>query len=81
MNVETQVALPLVYEAVRIDAGYRIDMMVAGVLIVEIKAVSEITPIHKAQLLSYLRLSGLRVGLLLNFNVVRLRDGLTRMVN
>ncbi len=80
LNVETQVPQPVVYEDVRIDAGYRIDLIVAGVVIVEIKSVSEIAPIHKAQLLSYLRLSGLRVGLLLNFNSVHMRDGVTRMV-
>jgi len=81
LSVETQVALPVVYEDVRIDAGYRIDLIVAGVVIVEIKSVGEIAPIHKAQLLSYLKLSGLKVGLLLNFNTVRLRDGITRMVH
>ncbi|MDR3621433.1 MAG: GxxExxY protein [Paludisphaera borealis] len=80
LDVETQVPLPVVYEGVRIDAGYRIDLKVAGVILVEIKAVSAIAPIHKAQLLSYLKLSGLKVGLLLNFNVVHLRDGLTRMI-
>nr|WP_237170558.1 GxxExxY protein [Paludisphaera borealis] len=80
LNVETQVPLPVVYELVRIDAGYRIDMMVAGVIIVEVKAVNEIAPIHKAQLISYLKLSGVRVGLLLNFNVVHLRDGISRLV-
>ena len=80
LNVETQVPLPVIYEGVRIDAGYRIDLIVAGVIIVEIKSVGEIAPIHKAQLLSYLRLSGLKVGLLLNFNSVHMRDGVTRMV-
>ncbi|APW60147.1 hypothetical protein BSF38_01613 [Paludisphaera borealis] len=80
LDVETQVPLPVGYEGVRIDAGYRIDLKVARVILVEIKAVSAIAPIHKAQLLSYLKLSGLKVGLLLNFNVVHLRDGLTRMI-
>jgi GxxExxY protein len=81
LNVETQVPLPVVYEGVRLDVGYRIDLIVAGVVIVELKSVDAIAPIHKAQLLSYLKLSGRKVGLLLNFNVVHLRDGLTRMVN
>lgn len=81
LSVETQVPLPVIYEGVRIDVGYRIDLIVAEVVIVELKSVGAIAPIHKAQLLSYLKLSGRKVGLLLNFNVVHLRDGLIRMVN
>ncbi len=81
LSVETQVTLPVIYEGVRIDVGYRIDLIVAEVVIVELKSVGAIAPIHKAQLLSYLKLSGRKVGLLLNFNVVHLRDGLIRMVN
>jgi GxxExxY protein len=80
LGVETQLELPVVYEGVRVDVGYRIDLLAAGAVIVEVKSVGEIAPIHKAQLLSYLRLSGVKVGLLLNFNVLRLRDGLTRVV-
>ncbi len=80
LTVETQVPLPLIYEDVRLDAGYRIDLIVAEVVIVELKSVDAIAPIHKAQLLSYLKLSGHKVGLLLNFNVVHLKDGLIRMV-
>jgi GxxExxY protein len=80
LGVETQLELPVVYEGVRVDVGYRIDLLVAGAVIVEVKSVGEVAPIHKAQLLSYLRLSGVKVGLLLNFNVLRLRDGLTRVV-
>ena len=81
LHVADQVALPVVYEDVRLDAGYRMDLVVDETVVVEIKAVDEIAPIHKAQLLSYLKLSGLKVGLLLNFNVTHLRDGITRMMN
>jgi GxxExxY protein len=81
LHAATQVALPVVYEQVRLDAGYRLDIVVEERVIVELKAVDSIAPIHKAQLLSYLRLSGMKVGLLFNFNVVHLRDGITRMVH
>jgi GxxExxY protein len=81
MRVADQVALPVVYEEVRLDAGYRMDLVVDGSVLVEIKSVDEIAPIHKAQLLSYLKLSGMKVGLLLNFNVLHFRDGITRMMN
>ena len=81
LQVADQVVLPVVYEEVRLDAGYRMDLVVEESVIVEIKSVDEIAPIHKAQLLSYLKLSGLKVGLLLNFNVTHFRDGITRMMN
>ena len=81
IQVAGQVALPVVYEDVRIDAGYRIDLLVQDTVIVELKAVAQLLPIHHAQLLSYLKLSGKRVGLLINFNVVHLKDGIKRMVN
>ena len=77
----SQVELPVVYENVRIDVGYRIDLMVEDAVIVELKAVNEVLPIHQAQLLSYLKLSGKSVGLLINFNVLHLKDGIKRMVN
>jgi GxxExxY protein len=76
-----QVELPVVYEGVKIDVGYRLDLLVEDAVIVELKAVAEIAPIHQAQLLSYLKLSGKKLGLLINFNVVHLRDGITRMAN
>jgi GxxExxY protein len=79
--VMTQLPLPIIYDSVRIDAGYRIDLLVHGAVIVELKTVSKLLPIHEAQLLSYLRLSGHRLGLLINFHVPRLRDGIKRMVN
>jgi GxxExxY protein len=81
MKVEAQVCLPVVYDGVTIDAGYRIDLLVAGTVIVELKAVEKVLPIHQAQLLSYLKLSGKKVGLLINFNVLHLRDGIKRVVN
>ncbi len=75
-----QVWLPINYEGVELAAGYRLDLIVAGLLIVEIKAVETLSRLYQAQLLSYLRLSGLHVGLLMNFNVPLFRDGLKRMV-
>ena len=81
-EIQTEVPIPLVYGGVKLgDVGYRLDILVGGELILEVKAVEGIAPVHKAQLLSYLRLSGRRLGLLLNFNVVLLRDGIARVVN
>jgi GxxExxY protein len=80
LRVERQVELPIVFEGVRLDAGYRLDLLVDGTVIVEIKAVEKLQPIHEAQLLTYLRLSGKKVGLLINFNSLRLMDGLLRRV-
>ncbi|MBM3327731.1 MAG: GxxExxY protein [Calditrichaeota bacterium] len=76
----TQVVLPVVYEGVKLDAGFRLDMLVEERLIVEMKAVEKIIPLHEAQLLTYLRLSNLRLGLLINFNVLLIKDGIKRMV-
>jgi len=80
-DVQTQVALPIQYDGERIDLGYRLDLLVEGEVIVELKAVERLLPIHEAQLLSYLKLSGKRLGLLVNFNVPHLKDGIKRMVN
>jgi GxxExxY protein len=77
---ERQVALPLVYKGERLDCGYRIDLIVAGSVVVEIKSVEATLPIHEAQLLTYLRLSRKRIGLLINFNVPVLKDGIVRRV-
>lgn len=77
----SQVQLPIVYESVRIDAGYQIDLLVEDAVIVELKAIESLLPIHKAQLLSYLKLSGKKLGLLINFNTVLLKDGIVRLVN
>jgi GxxExxY protein len=76
-----QVCLPVVYDGHRLDLGYRLDMLVEGCVIVEIKATEGISPLHKAQLLSYLKLSGKPLGLLLNFNSVRMKDGIVRLKN
>jgi GxxExxY protein len=81
LDVQSQLALPVVYDGVKLDAGYRIDLLVENAVIVELKAVEKLLPIHEAQLLSYLKLSDKRLGLLLNFNVVHFRDGIKRIVN
>lgn len=80
VSVERQKALPVVYRGVTIDCGYRIDLLVSDQLVVELKVVDKVLPIHEAQLLTYLRLSGRPVGLLLNFNVVLMKDGIRRLV-
>lgn len=80
-RVETQVGLPVVYDGQKLDLGYRIDLLVENSVIVEVKCVEAIHPVHEAQLLSYLRLSGKSVGLLINFHVARLRDGIKRIVD
>ena len=81
LKVGVQIELPIEYDGIRLDVGYRIDMMVEGTVIVELKAVSEVLPIHEAQLLSYLKLSHKKIGLLINFHVLRLKDGIKRMAN
>ncbi len=81
LQVESQKPLPVVYKDVHLDCGYRLDLLVEDKVIVELKAVDELAPIHQAQLLSYLKLSGCKVGLLINFNVPLLKDGIRRVVN
>ena len=81
LQVQTQVELPIAYGDVRLDVGYRIDLLVEGTVIVELKAVQTLVPLHEAQLLSYLRLSKRNVGLLINFHTEHLRDGIKRMIN
>ena len=81
LHFEHQVRLPVVYQGIRLDAGYRIDFLVENCVIVEIKAIEKLLPLHTAQLLSYLKLSGCQVGLLINFNVPHLRAGIRRVVN
>ena len=81
LKVERQAELPLCYKGMNLDCGYRLDLLVNDVVIVEVKAVNGIAPIHHAQLTSYLKLSGCKVGLLINFNVTMLKDGITRIVN
>ena len=81
IDVRRQVELPVLYRGLRLEIGYRIDLLIDDSLIVEVKAVGKVLPIHQAQLLSYLRLSRLRVGLLLNFNVDLMRNGIQRVLN
>ncbi|CAD6493572.1 MAG: PD-(D/E)XK nuclease superfamily protein [Candidatus Argoarchaeum ethanivorans] len=81
LKVLSQVGLPVIYDGMKIDLGYRLDLLVEDSVIVELKAVNTITPVHEAQLLSYLKLSGKRLGLLINFNVTLLKDGITRRIN
>jgi len=81
LRFERQKPLGVVYKGAQIDCGYRVDLLVEGRVIVEIKAVARLEPIHEAQLLSYLKLSGHHIGLLLNFNVRQLTTGLRRLVN
>ena len=81
LAVERQKGLPVTYRGVKVDCGYRIDLLVEGRVVVELKAVETLDPIHEAQLLSYLKLSGRKVGLLINFNVKMLKQGIRRMVN
>ncbi len=78
---EQQVELPVVYRGVPLSCGYRLDFLVEGELILELKAVEELLPIHEAQVLTYLKLSDKRIGLLINFNVALLKQGLRRIVN
>ena len=79
--VEEELELPVVYDGICIDLAYRIDLLVNGVVIVEVKAVAKLLPVHQAQLLSYLRLSGHKIGLLIHFDVRHLREGISRTVN
>jgi GxxExxY protein len=81
LKVEEQKSLPVVYKQVKLDCGYRLDFVVEDKIIVEIKAIEQLLPIHEAQLLSYLRLAKKRVGLLMNFHVPVLKNGLKRIVN
>ena len=81
LRVECEVALPIIYEKVRIDAGYRIDMIVEDAVIIENKTVEKIMPIHEAQLLTYLKMTDCKIGFILNWNVTRMKDGIKRMVN
>ena len=76
-----QVIMPVIYKGVRIETGYRIDVLVEDRIAVELKAVEKLLPVHEAQLLTYLKLTGLRVGLIINFNVELLRNGVRRMLN
>ena len=80
-KVEPELRLPIEYRGLRLDAGYRIDLLVENLVVVELKVVKKLRAVHKAQLLAYLKLSRRQVGLLINFHVAHLRHGITRMVN
>jgi GxxExxY protein len=80
LNFRRQVELPVAYKGLKLDCGYRLDVVVENAVIVELKSVEQISPIHHAQLLTYLRLAGKKVGLLINFNVAVLKDGIVRRV-
>jgi GxxExxY protein len=81
ITYDRQKPLPVVYKQKKLNCGYRLDVVVENAIIVELKSCDKIEPIHKAQLLTYLKLSGLSLGLLLNFNTVLMRDGIVRIVN
>jgi len=80
LRVSCEVPLPVVYDGVRLDAGYRLDMVVEDTVVVELKAIEALAPIHQAQIISYLKLSGKPIGLLINFHSLHLKDGLKRFV-
>jgi len=79
-KVEKQKALPVVYKEIKLDAGYRIDLLVENCVVVELKSVESLTDVHFSQILTYLKLSGCKLGLLVNFNVKHLKDGIKRVV-
>lgn len=81
IKVVSQVILPVIYKGMKVDSGFRIDLLVDDSVIVEIKSSESISPVHCAQLLTYLKLTNRRLGLLLNFNVIHLRDGIKRIIN
>ena len=80
LRVSCEVPLPVVYDGVRLDAGYRLDMVVEDTVVVELKAIEALAPIHQAQIISYLKLSGKPIGLLINFHSLHLKDGIKRFV-
>ncbi len=81
INFQCQKPLPVEYKKVKLDCGYRLDVLVENMVVLELKAVQTIEPIHEAQLLTYLKLSGLKLGMLINFNVPVLKNGIKRIVN
>ena len=81
LKVLSEVVLPVHYGGITIEVGYRIDMLVEDMVVIELKSVSELLPVHKAQVLTYLRLSRKEVGLLLNFNSARMKEGIVRVIN
>jgi GxxExxY protein len=81
LEVRRQVPFPVEYDGTKLDIGYRLDLLVGEAVVVEVKAVEKVLPVHSAQVLSYLKLGGFKLGYLLNFNVVHMRDGIKRVIN
>jgi len=81
LHIERQKPLPLFYETIKMEIGYRLDFLVDNQLVIEVKAVEALNDVHKAQVITYLKLSGCKLGLLVNFNVVLIKDGIKRIVN
>ena len=81
LHVERQKPLPVVYENIHLEEGFRADMVISGLVIVELKSVEEVAPVHKKQLLTYLRLADKRLGLLINFGAAKIKNGISRIVN
>ena len=81
LKIEMQKPIPLVYDEIKLDCGFRCDLIIENKLIIEVKAVDQFNEVHLAQVLTYLKLTGVRLGLLMNFNVVKLKDGIKRVVN
>jgi len=80
-SVKSELAMPIVYKEIKLDHGYRIDLLVEDKIVIEVKSVDAIIDVHKAQLLTYLRLGNYKLGLILNFNTIHLRDGIKRIIN
>lgn len=81
LKVMRQLGLPLIYKEIRLEEGYRMDLLIEDTVVVEIKSVEALTDVHTAQVLTYLKLSGAKVGLILNFNVLKLTDGIKRLIS
>lgn len=81
LDVKQQVAMPFIYKEVKLDVGYRIDLIVENKVLIEVKSIEDLAPVHYSQVLTYLRLSKLKLGLLINFNTKLLKDGIHRIVN
>jgi len=81
LKVLRQLGLPLIYKEIRLEEGYRLDLLIEDTVVVEIKSVESLTDVHTAQVLTYLKLSGAKVGLILNFNVLKLTDGIKRLIS
>lgn len=81
LQVERQKSLPVIYENMRLEEGFRADLLVSDKVIIELKSVEEVAPVHKKQLLTYLRLANKRLGLLINFGAAKIKEGITRIVN